>query len=736
MSTKWPQHKTPKSPARRGTSPYNFVPLAERIFIPDGDPPFHDRLQEALHHGRIDLLIQVRTPLYTRCAYPPKHEGQAVNLARSKQEFYHHGDNGDNGQPVIPGSSLRGALRALVNVIGYGRISRRTKEKGSATRILDEPLIYRTVGDQQTPAGQEYHARFGGGGKVQAGYLRRDGAGWAIRPAMRHGGAQFTRVAITTLGFDGVNEIQGPVYVQPGPLSAAFSRRPAPGLVEGTLVFAGEMPGRQKHTVIYAPDPQAEQIRIPQEIWERFTIDQDLKRGIPNRKLDGEGAPCFYLLDEGGKLFFVGPTLFFRVPYQKYTADFVPQAQMQGGLDLSERIFGTVLPEPLEKDGQVAYRGRVRLDDAVMQKAGPSGPFLGGANEGRRTPAILSAPKPTSFQSYLVQTDEHGDRRKLHGYSAETPAKTVLRGHKRYFHRGEPGMDLSEELARPGDTQRTIIRPVAPGTVFRGCLRFENLSDVELGALLAALELPAGCLHQLGMGKPHGLGSVQITPTVMLYSPGVRYASLSSTGHLPADQQHARLEKARAAFREAIVSHYNGAVQQQSRIGADKGIWDIPRLGELRRLLDFEGRPERASTRYMGLGDFRDRRVLPTPAGVKGHPDPDVSAILEEGPSGAAPPRQAPGKGPQKGASLPTAAPPPRDVAAPVTKTGKIVLFTYSGVQLLFDGEPTKRKVPLDMKIFPCPPWGRLDGNNLRQGRRVLVTLRDDKVVSVVPADQ
>ena len=37
----------------------------------------------------------------------------------------------------------------------------------------------------------------------------------------------------------------------------------------------------------------------------------------------------------------------------------------------------------------------------------------------------------------------------------------------------------------------------------------------------------------------------------------------------------------------------------------------------LKRLLDFSSKPDNSKTEYMELGEFRNRKVLPDPEGVK-----------------------------------------------------------------------------------------------------------------------
>ncbi|MBK8184399.1 MAG: TIGR03986 family CRISPR-associated RAMP protein [Candidatus Competibacteraceae bacterium] len=352
------------------------------------------------------------------------------------------------------------------------------------------------------------------------------------------------------------------------------------------------------------------------------------------RRILQPGDPLFYLLDPSGKLEFIGPTLFFRLPYKNYTGDYAPQftVDADGPLDLSEAIFGTVNGEPQDDKSQTgSHKSRLRFDDAEW--IGSGSPFLEG-EDGIRWPAVLSKPKPTSYQNYLVQSDPEGRKEKLLSYSAPPPdsgglTTTALRGFKLYWHRGQPdAQELQIDQPKKSLKQYTVIRPVKPGVSFRGRVRFENLNQLELGALLAALELPADYRHHLGMGKPLGMGSVRVEAATILYDPVKRYRSLAADGRLEQADQNGKLAEAREAFRKAIVQHLNTKVPA-STVPDNTGLWEIPRLRTLGMLLDWENQPKREKTAYipaLELKKFRDRQVLPTPAGVLGQLEPPPPA--------------------------------------------------------------------------------------------------------------
>lgn len=808
---KWPQHCTPADAHQRATAPFNFVPLPEAILPSDATQALasHDRYEPELHHGWIDLDILTETPLYTRCAYPLNEAHREVKESEARQQFYHHRNP---AEPVIPGSSIRGAIRNLVAILSYARLSRLESSVGASTRansdassatgIRDEKLVYRAVTDQKTSAGKEYnekgflpkvaHMTFEfPSRKVKAGWLEKspDGRGMQIRPACEHEKTSFVRVPVHVLSQARVPLLDQapprPLFVEPASVQKHTSRSkgnpflycaktprcstsPSSGLVEATLIQSGKAPTRHYHTAIYPRDTRAAPIPISPTMWEQYVEDRELTRGIPTRKLS-EGAPCFYLLDRADRLVFFGPTLFFRIPYQRSTADFMPRALLlDGELDVAEALFGTVNPgQRMEGQDSGPFRGRVRFGDACYKSTQDGGtPFESDAQGGRRVPGILSAPKPTSFQNYLVQVG-NGEAHELLSY-ASSPAEaqsqevgpfTVLRGHKRYWHRGKPlpsELSTDLELARRGASasQYTIIRPVRAGTRFEGRIHFDNLTLCELGVLLTALDLPSECRHHLGMGRPLGMGSVRITPKLTLWSPEQRYASFDGSGALDEAEVKQLQLRAMEAFRARVMKHHLEVVRSP-KLRTEDVLWQVPRLQTLRLLLSWDGRPDRKDTAYQELKRFAKRPTLPTPQAVMRQPDPKVDAEVpvqrnvSQGSSTstlpapsqadhyALQPSDARGSAlPGDNGQSPMTPSKKAQFGVSATLSGQIIRRTEGEVILQVDGSPELRKVILSTDLFPTQgpgAWPRLSGSELRYKRRVRIETMNGQFISIKP---
>jgi hypothetical protein len=143
-------------------------------------------------------------------------------------------------------------------------------------------------------------------------------------------------------------------------------------------------------------------------------------------------------------------------------------------------------------------------------------------------PKILSSPKPPSPAMYFRTPNGNGSifKRDLNSRGHFLP-----QGRKFYLHHA--GVNDENWKAYPQPTsdntkhldQYVSVQPLSRGRTFRFHIDFENLTKKELGLLLFALRPGDAFAHKLGMGKPHGLGSVQITPTSLsVWLPEFRYS--------------------------------------------------------------------------------------------------------------------------------------------------------------------------------------------------------------------
>jgi CRISPR-associated protein (TIGR03986 family) len=233
----------------------------------------------------------------------------------------------------------------------------------------------------------------------------------------------------------------------------------------------------------------------------------------------GNPVPCFYLEDSSGGIEAIGHTGIFRLAYLYNVRDFSTQERISNHIDFSTSIFGN-----LERQSKVFVEDAIALRNKDVELYGEE-IYLN----------ILQSPRPTSFQLYLEQPQlEKTPRQNLHNWGT---IGGRIRGNKLYWHRPTSD-DMRVKHSWVFNTINTTdfnkkknllaepVRPVKKDQCFTSRIRFCNLSKAELGVLLIAIELPDKCYHKLGMGKPLGLGSIQINSELVILNQSKRYQSL------------------------------------------------------------------------------------------------------------------------------------------------------------------------------------------------------------------
>jgi CRISPR-associated protein (TIGR03986 family) len=643
-----PKHNNPTQSDRIAHAPYNFVPLPEQIVLVNSIPN-HDVY--AGYTGYLDCTLTTLSPTYTRAALNPQFFIEWAERIRemmrndqAREEYAQFFRLDDGYRPIIPGSSLRGMTRVLVEIVGHGKMQWITKTG----------LFIRTV--DSTAAGKYYRERMTG--KVEGGLL------WCRRGSYHIKKCQVVRVHRSKLGgkhriYEGSEPNLTPRWSgQPAQYIPVWVRlsdnrrfvedikyQQTDDSIEGRLVITGDIPRKKKEFVFLLPEQDAEEIAVSEELIRRFHDEDQVtqwqekafSKDKPQRQsrqrdgmlrkdsfLQSEGDPIFFLR-ENGTLTFFGRAQMFRLPYTHSPLDLAPEGLRQyinntGNevIDIAEAIFGYIA-----EDGRSTGRaGRVYFTDAECNPNQES-VWL---SEGVITPQVLGSPKPTTFQHYLIQDKGKGhdpdDKRRLAHYGTPAPDETVIRGHKLYWHKGKnlTTADISERdpVDWSKDTQHTQIKPVNAGVTFLFRVYFENLTEVELGALLWVLDLPEGHHHKIGMGKSLGLGSVAIKPRLILGDRPARYRQLfDGNTWYTGEQEEPHRQQFQQAFEQYILKH----MSQEERKNA-RSLAQVTRIRMLLKMLEWPG-PDRSLTKYMVIepeNEYKERPVLPDPLHIEEPP--------------------------------------------------------------------------------------------------------------------
>lgn len=627
---------------RRAIAPYNFVELPEKVLEAE-DLPSGDRYHLERHTGRIECTLTTESPLYIRCGLTTE-EFQAGTEAKDLPDFFYTDPKSKSDRPVIPGSSLRGMLRTLVEIISFSKI-----ERVSARQHFFFRAVATTENDDSLA---QAYKKYINPQNVKAGYLKKEGDRWFVCPAKSLKGVTFAWVKeedLSTLDFPTLIKMNEPGYL-PQCISVSFkninknknnryfaedvSQPNTHPMNNGMLVSSGNMKQsddsskkttRRNHCIVFQQSPNRLEI---DPIAVQYYCDAltDFQKSNPfdsNLGVLQDSLPIFYCHPQNGKVVTLfGHSPNFRIPYSPQgdgkaasAVDFIPDGLGKSDkIDLADAIFGFIKDKQPGEEQSKARSGRVFISDGICEQTTHDSIWL---TDNTITPKILASPKPTTFQHYLVQTSYA--KNDLKHYASKPEKDTIIRGHKLYWHKGSSPAIQHENPNEVSDTQKTEIKPIKPGVDFQFTIYFDNLTDVELGALLWVLDIAKDEKYRLslGMGKPLGMGAVKIESKLYLSKRNRRYSSLFDGLNWAIGEE----------FEDNLdypILFENYVLEKIRQTGKFR---DIERIQMLLAMLSWQDSPSVDKTRYMEIerqkqpldgdpNEYKTRRVLPTPLEV------------------------------------------------------------------------------------------------------------------------
>ncbi|MBI3892088.1 MAG: TIGR03986 family CRISPR-associated RAMP protein [Candidatus Wallbacteria bacterium] len=492
-------------------SPYNFVPVGKYVYFPEwSDEVTHDIPFEDGVSGWVDVEVEAETPLLIGGETGRGKSGPA------KKSFVTL-----DGVPAIPGSTLKGMLRSVVEIASYGKLQRFNDHRFSIRDLYDERNYRNHMTETVGP--QTYRSR------VLAGWLSRatrDGeVKWHLTPCdygrvdrselLKFAAAEKVKMEERdlrernpaghkysvwkngglSLTVHARVDAEQPYKHSPGRLVyrrvTDVSRLAGTALTPGRIVFTGQ-PGSNKHMEFFffeRKDAAAIEVdnrdfkdfqfihREGQERHEREYRGND-EYCLMESFIEDEGrAPVFYLPPDASGRLRMGLAMMFKLPCARSVEEVLrrqaPWHLERSRPDLADLIFGHVV-------GRAALRGRLSIEAARLQGA----------------PQYGDEPKVTG-----------GGRRQYDGYMSD---RARLRGWKRYPVRN--ATQSSHIPERANDSVMTILKPLVKGSRFIARFHFHNLKTRELGAVLWAIDFGGEkrCRHSVGTGKPLGYGQVRL----------------------------------------------------------------------------------------------------------------------------------------------------------------------------------------------------------------------------------
>lgn len=516
-------------------APYNFVPLQNQI-LPS---PLETALQNSANKiarqrqygefirqngklsGYINLKITTKTPTF---------------IGGQDSDFYKIA-----GRYAIPGSSIRGMVKNYLKIITLGAMRPKDSED-----LFDRKLYFRNMAGIKSSQRQLYISRMTTKAinqktgqsidvnKALPGFLVKLNNKYYIYPAKDEWRSYRDIYDMK----ENINSIDWQAEYVAYHTGQAIGAKPSSGPkakngYEGKHKYFWIRPGdwREKYEITeqtiedYKEDKYRSGVNLLADEKTAakghphpLTRKEAERKGLLDTLLRGAPAfdtiiPCYYVVDERKEIDSFGFGKYYRIPYKSSIGKHVPAALQKPTIDFADALFG-------KKD---LWSSRVFFDDAFLQNnKQPSAPQLA---------KPLIGAKPTSFQLYLEQSGS-GDPKHWDNDGVN------IRGYKMYWHK-----TVQESDWKAGnDEQKNLdilkrISPMPEGAVFQGKLRFSDLTDEELGAILTVFSFEENYYHKIGMGKPFGLGSIKIEAKLCLYDLKKRYSGFCADGAWQADRE-------------------------------------------------------------------------------------------------------------------------------------------------------------------------------------------------------
>ena len=495
-------------------SPYNFVPLNDKVYFPDwADQVSHDVPFSDGESGTITVKMTAESPIFVR------------NGSKNKDETAF---SNDQGKYFIPGTSIKGMIRSVLEIMSFGKMQF-VDNRRFTWRDLSPSADYTSNFTENIKARP----------LVEAGFIEIVNGKWKLIPC------KYARIEQCELdsSFGVANDILSAAdkykfwkdvkgenleqkFLITGPSTSEFKKQcgthyrakiDISGDTDGQLVFTGQIGPRiaggegqhgkgKKHLEFVFFDKGDEFLDISDTMRKDFELNHSNERNKENHSNalkpneewgywkhslnNGGKMPVFWLKNTLGKISSFGMSMLFRLPLENSVYDQIKGPHTShitdGGFiedkfraDLADCIFGYTV-------GKKTLKGRVQFTHAFAK---------GTPKVLQQKSVVLGSPKATFYPNYLKEGT----------YSA----KHGIKGRKRYPIHNAVKTGNNETDNTNIETQ---FSPLAEGTEFKLNINFHNLKKIELGALLSALTFhnTVGCYHSLGMAKPLGYGKIKI----------------------------------------------------------------------------------------------------------------------------------------------------------------------------------------------------------------------------------
>lgn len=492
-------------------APFNFVPLSDKVYFPNWadqisqDIPFSDGVS-----GSIELKITAETPIFVR-------NGHSQEDAIANNDRYKSFSKTPGGQYFIPATSIKGAIRSVLEIISSSKIG-----------IINNQSF--GIRDLSTSTDGNFYREKMKPENIHCGWLSLSGNKYYINDCglpWRISAEEIDRILGIGLNDFVINgdfqkddnrTAQAKYNLSEG-ISLCNTFSPDDELRKalkagnrlfvrfdkegdlGTIVFTGQPGSRKKGNrtnkkgdrkwegkyfeFVFPQKTDKNLLEIPETTYSEFV---SIHKESPDylylwkKKLqEGGEIPVFFILSPNNSIEAIGLSYMFKFPAYNSIFKAIRQDDLiRDRMDLAECIFGHI-------SNQNAIKGRVQFCHAICTTTNPV--VL------KESSLTLSSPNPSYYPLYL------GNGQTWNSESIH------IAGRKRYPTRNH----IYQSSVGKAEMQSYLV-PLDKATSFSETIRFHNLKPIELGAIISAITFDDNhdCRHNIGSGKPFGYGKIKV----------------------------------------------------------------------------------------------------------------------------------------------------------------------------------------------------------------------------------
>ncbi|WP_046006420.1 TIGR03986 family type III CRISPR-associated RAMP protein [Pseudoalteromonas rubra] len=578
-------------------APYHFVPLSKWVYMPDWahlvshDVPFENGLS-----GTIDYTLVNQTPLCVGQEHVKQDNAPTgVKWARDPQ-----------GNPIIPGSSIKGMLRSVLEIASFGKFGQ-VDERHFAERNIsnsDSNYAKKISGGEVRSAWIKYNAvsecweiRFCEHTKLFHNEFNREveGGHFINQSHKQPARDKFKLYPLDKpkIRFD-IEPLALPAEKKGELVDVLRACNFGKGKLEGIPVFSSYRPvddeqrrkPRYNYSYVYYDiEPESMGFTNSSAIVNNLfkNNNADLVSYLQKNPHPEYGIPVFALVGKNNTVLNMGFAKMPRLTYDRSIKQLLkaqqPLNDSQYCFDMAELVFGTL------RDRGFSLKSRVFFSDATSQNA-----------QFQTTGSVvLGQPLASYLGAYLEQPNKDANAEVKVSDSERELAQyrdgDKLSGWKRYPAQPRFNEYLPSAVEKKVKVQSNL-ELVKPNAEFSGRLVFHNLKPQELGALIWVLRMgqtqdTQRHLHSLGHGRPLGAG-------------GVSFAAMTvTTSNNEAPLQVEQISELMSSFTDLM----------ESQCPATTGWQNSPQIRHMISFADVENNEHKNLT-YMQCQKSKDPDVM------------------------------------------------------------------------------------------------------------------------------